>query len=83
MLAEVTGRYAHAWAENDQSIAGSSWETAKDMPHFAYAMPSNSVTLVDELLKEGYTLDLSEYSEPDFSEPCEEDQECWHCFPED
>ena len=86
VMAEVTGRWAHAWAENDGYIAGDSWETAKDMPHFAYAMPCNSTTLVDELRKEGYTLDLSEYSEPDFSEaskPCGMKGNCSFCYPED
>lgn len=64
VLAEVSGPGAHAWADSDQSIGGSSWETPSDMPDMAYAMPCNHAGLVAELRKEGYRLDLSEYSEP-------------------
>lgn len=65
VLAEVRGWGAHAWAEWDQTIGGSSWETARDLPGYAYAMPVNHAGLAEELGAEGYDLDLSEYSPPD------------------
>lgn len=81
VMAEVSGRGADKWADNDQYIAGSSWETPRDMPNFAYAMPVNHDGLVAELRKEGYKLDLSEYEVPE--KLCKEvgctDRECgWH-----
>ncbi len=65
VMAEIEGDFAHEWAESDGSIGGSSWETASDMPDFAYAMPCNHAGLVEELRKEGYVLDLSEYLTPE------------------
>lgn len=78
VLAEVRGWGAHEWAEWDGYIGGDSWETAKDMPGYAYAMPVNSDTLVEELLAEGYVLDLSDYDTPEEScEACDcEDEHC-------
>jgi hypothetical protein len=65
VLAEVRGWGAHEWARWDQTIAGSSWETARDMPGYAYTILVNDPGLVRELRAEGYALELSEYSEPD------------------
>ena len=65
VLAEVRGWGAHAWAEWDQTLAGSTWEGPRDMPGYAYAMPVDHAGLVGELSAEGYDLDLSEYSRPD------------------
>lgn len=59
--AEVHDPYAHQWADNDQCIDGSSWETASDMPGFAYTILTDRPSLVEELRAEGYSLDLSEY----------------------
>jgi len=64
VLATVQGWGAHAWARWDQSIGGSHWETPRDMPRLAYAMPSDDPTLIDDLRAEGYKLDLSEYAPP-------------------
>lgn len=86
VMAEVQGLNAHAWADHDGYIAGSSWETPRDMPGFAYAMPCNHAGLVNELRAEGYVLDLSEYSEPDFSEgskPCGKVGNCGFCYPDE
>ena len=58
----VNGRGAAAWAKDDQSVAGSHWET--DGPDFAYAMPLDHPGLVEELESEGYELDLDNYSPP-------------------
>jgi hypothetical protein len=78
VLAEVRGWGAHEWADWDGYINGDSWETARDMPGYAYAMPGNHAGLVEELRAEGYELDLSEYEE--FNKDCEdvgcEDEEC-------
>ena len=63
VMASVSGKGARAWAENQQSIGGSSWEGAGD-DHYAYAMPTDHPGLVAELEKEGYELDLSEYTPP-------------------
>lgn len=65
VLATVRGWGAHEWARWDQTIAGSRWETPRDMPGFAYAMPCNDPGLADELNAEGYDIDLSEYSPHD------------------
>lgn len=64
VLATVEGRAAHEWARTDQTIAGSRWETPRDMPGVAYAMPANEPGLVDELRREGYRLDVSAYEPP-------------------
>lgn len=64
VLATVRGWGAHEWARWDQSIGGSDWETPRDMPGFAYAMPGNYPNLVSDLRAEGYKLDLSEYTAP-------------------
>jgi uncharacterized membrane protein (UPF0127 family) len=48
-------------AEEDQSIAGSKWEHDGD---FAYALIGDHPGLVSELVKDGYDLDLEEYSAP-------------------
>jgi len=61
---DVSGPTAHAWADNDQTIAGASWETARDMPEYAYTVLSWYPTLIADLKKDGYRLDLSEYNEP-------------------
>lgn len=63
LMAEVSGRGSDTWADSDGYIGGSSWETPRDMPGFAYAMPGNYPGLVSDLRKEGYKLNLSEYEE--------------------
>ena len=73
VLAKVQGWGAHEWARWDQTIAGSSWETPRDMPGYGYTILANYPGLVKELRAEGYALDLSEYSEPDldlYGEAC-------------
>lgn len=57
----VSAPYADIWADWDQSIEGSSWETPSDMPHFAYACTIDHHGLIASLRKDGYTLDLTEY----------------------
>ena len=54
---------ASAWADGNSDIAGDSWETADD--DMVYASTFWHETLIEDLQKEGYDLDLSEYSEPD------------------
>jgi hypothetical protein len=51
-------------AKHDQTIAGSRWECPSDMD-IAYAMPPDSPDLLEELKKEGYEIDDSQYSPPD------------------
>ena len=77
VMAEVHGRGAEEWADHDQTIAGDTWEGTGD-DSFVYAMPCNHAGLVEELRAEGYSLDLSEYQEPESD--CESvdctDKEC-------
>jgi len=47
-------------AVHDQSIAGAHWEAPDDMDG-AYAMPGDRPGLLEELRKEGYEIDDSEY----------------------
>jgi hypothetical protein len=64
VMVTVTGEGARKWAEWNQSIAGSNWECVDD--GYAYAVPCDYPTLLDDMKAEGYTnLDLSEYSPPD------------------
>lgn len=63
VVAMVQGPGASAWAKDDQSIAGSRWES--DGPDFAYAILSDHPGLLDELKSEGYELDLDSYSPPE------------------
>jgi hypothetical protein len=65
VMATIEGPDAHLHAKDDQTIAGSRWECAGDMPELAYAMPCDHAGLVAELEAEGYDLDLSEYCPPD------------------
>lgn len=51
-------------AEHDQTIAGSKWECPGDMD-IAYAMPGDHPGLLEELEKENYIIDDSEYIPPD------------------
>jgi len=51
-------------AVHDQSIAGSKWEAPDDMD-IAYAMPMDHPGLLEELKKENYDIDDSEYCPPD------------------
>lgn len=51
-------------AEHDQTIAGSKWECPGDMD-IAYAMPMDHPGLLEELEKESYIIDDSEYSPPE------------------
>jgi hypothetical protein len=62
VVATVNARGAAAWAKNYQNIAGNRWES--DGPDFAYAILSDYPGLVAELQKDGYELDLDEYSPP-------------------
>jgi len=50
---------AGEFAENDQSIQGSNWES--DGPDFAYAIIMDSPTLVEDLKKDGYNVNDDEY----------------------
>jgi hypothetical protein len=63
VLISAQGWDAWLWAKNDQSIAGSRWESAGS--DYIYAMPSDHPKLVDELRKEGYKLDLTYYCFPE------------------
>jgi hypothetical protein len=67
VMATVSGPGALKWAKEDQTIAGERWESA-DGDDFAYAMPADHPGLVAELEKEGYTLNLDEYSPPEQSD---------------
>lgn len=59
----VRGPGAAKWAkEHDQSIGGSRWEAVDD--EFAHAYPSDYPGLVEALKKEGYWLNLDNYSPP-------------------
>jgi hypothetical protein len=62
----ISGPGAAAWAKHDQSIQGSMWETDGD--DFAYSIIMDSPTLVEELTKDGYNVDDSEYSAPTLEE---------------
>lgn len=66
VMATVSGPGALQWAKEDQTIAGERWESA-DGDDFAYALPTDHPGLVAELEKEGYTLNLDEYSPPEDS----------------
>jgi hypothetical protein len=66
VMVTVSGPGAHAWAMEDQTIAGARWEGDRD--DFAYAMPADHPGLVAELESEGYTLNLDEYSPPEDEE---------------
>lgn len=61
VLVEASSRIL---AEHDQTIAGSRWEFPRDMD-IAYAMPGDHPGLLEELTKEGYIIDDSEYSPPE------------------
>ena len=63
VLATVCGPGARAWALDDQTIDGSSWEVAG--PGFAYAILSDRPGLEASLESEGYDLDAGEYCEGD------------------
>lgn len=63
--AEVHDDFAHMWADSDQTIDGSSWECASDMPGFAYTILTARPGLADELRAEGYDVDESEYTAPE------------------
>lgn len=63
VMCEVMGPYAADWADDDQTIDGSSWETSSDTPGFAYTIIMDRPGLVDDLRNGGYALDLSEYGE--------------------
>jgi hypothetical protein len=51
-------------AIDDQSIEGSRWEAPSDMEG-AYAIIQNREGLADDLRKEGYEVDDSEWGPPD------------------
>jgi hypothetical protein len=51
-------------AIHDQTISGCRWEAPDDMDG-AYAMPMDHPGLLEELKKEGYDIDDSEYCPPD------------------
>jgi hypothetical protein len=59
----VNAAYARIWAGNEQTTQGSTWECDGDT--FAYNSWAWHPEMLDELLADGYELDLSEYSEPD------------------
>ena len=60
VTATVQARGAARWAKQDQqSIGGARWEA--DGSDFAYAVIGDYPGLVDELLQEGYHLNLSKY----------------------
>jgi len=63
VMATVSGPGALKWAKDDQTIAGERWESA-DGDDFAYAMPVDHPGLVADLEKEGYTLNLDNYTPP-------------------
>lgn len=69
VMVDVSGLGVKAWAKEDQSISGSLWEIADDDLEYAYAyaIVDDHPGLVDELEKEGYKLNLDDYSPP--SEP--------------
>lgn len=53
--------YAARWADGDQSIDGSSWEST-DNGDMVYTVLTDRPGLADELSAEGYRLDLTEYA---------------------
>lgn len=65
VMCQVKQTYAADWADDDQTIDGSSWETPPDMPGFAYTIIMDRQGLAEELESQGYVLDQSEYSECD------------------
>lgn len=64
VVATVDAPFADVWADWNQSIDGSSWETPSDMPHMAYTTLFNRLGLVEDLRNEGFALDLSNYEAP-------------------
>lgn len=65
--AYVHGPYADEWCDAVGALTGSSWECA-DGPEFCYDSFLWEPGLVEGLRKEGFDLDLSEYSDPDSEE---------------
>jgi len=59
----VRDRIAEAWADREGDIAGDTWQSAGDS--YVYASTYWYPGLIEELQKDGYDLDLSEFSEPD------------------
>jgi hypothetical protein len=55
---------ADAWAEVHGSLCGGTWEKV-DGPDFVYDIGTWHPKLFEELKKEGFDLDFSEYSEPE------------------
>lgn len=76
---------ANEWAEKHGSLDGGTWECA-DGPDFIYDSTYWHPGLFEELRKEGYVFDFSEYGEPDehdlevarHASECEECQYDWH-----
>jgi len=60
----IQDEIADAWADAHGSLAGGTWECV-DGPEFVYDITYWHPRLFEELEKEGYDLDFSNYSEPD------------------
>lgn len=59
VMVTINDPFADLWADHDQTIDGSTWES--DGSDFAYTILCDRPNLVAELREEGYKLDLSEY----------------------
>jgi hypothetical protein len=81
----VSDPIANEWAEKHGSLDGGTWECA-DGPEFIYDSTYWHPGIFDELRKEGYVFDFSEYGEPDehdlevarHASECTECQYDWH-----
>lgn len=67
ITADVQGPYADEWCDATGSLDGGTWECA-DGPTFCYDILSWRPGLIDELVAEGYDLNLDCYGEPDDEE---------------
>lgn len=64
IIAEVSAPFASQWADDVGSLAGGTWETA-DGDELVYEVLHWEPDLFEDLEKEGYRFDYSEYDEPD------------------
>lgn len=71
IIATITGPHADDFAEAQGSLDGGTWERDGGDGMFVYDVLYWRPGLIDELEKEGYKLDRTEYSEPDEDEIAE------------
>ena len=60
---DVRGWGQEAWADRDGYLLGSTWESYGDGR--IWNMLTNGTGIVDELIAEGYSVDASDWSEPE------------------